>query len=89
MSDLSGGTRLESRDIALLSLFCGLLFGAGLVLGGELSWSEAVVPQTARTMVADGDWLVPKRGAGPWLEGAPLAQWLTACGTDIAKCFCS
>ncbi len=78
MSDLSGGTRLEPRDIGLLSLFCGLLFGAGLVCGGELSWSEAIVPQTARTMLEGGDWLVPKRGGGPWLEGAPLAQWLMA-----------
>ena len=78
MSTLAGETRLNRRDYALLSLFCAGLFGLGMLNGGELSWSEAVVPQTARTMLGDGDWMIPKRGRAPWLEGAPLAQWLTA-----------
>ncbi len=78
MSTLAGETRLERRDYMLLSLFCAGLFGLGMLSGGELSWSEAVVPQTARTMLGDGEWMIPKRGSAPWLEGAPLAQWLTA-----------
>lgn len=78
MSTLAGETRLERRDVVLLSLFCVALFGLGMLNGGELAWSEAVVPQTARTLLSDGDWSVPKRGSAPWLEGAPLAQWLTA-----------
>ncbi len=78
MSTLAGETRLERRDYLLLSLFCTGLFGLGMLNGGELSWSESVVPQTASTMLSDGDWLIPKRGGSPWLEGAPLAQWLSA-----------
>lgn len=49
-----------------------------MLLGDGLTLSESVIPQTARTMLTNGDWFVPKRGDGPWLEGAPLAQWLTA-----------
>jgi 4-amino-4-deoxy-L-arabinose transferase-like glycosyltransferase len=78
MCTLAGETRLERRCGILLSLFCAGLFGLGMLNGGELSWSEAVVPQSARTMLGDGDWMTPKRGSAPWLEGAPLAQWLTA-----------
>ncbi len=78
MSTPAGETRLERRDLVLLSLFCAGLFGLGMINGGELAWSEAVVPQTARMLFSDGDWLIPKRGGSPWLEGAPLAQWLTA-----------
>ncbi len=62
----------------MLSLFCVALFGCGMVCGGELSIAESVLPQTARSMLSEGDWLVPKRGDGPWLEGAPGGQWLTA-----------
>ena len=28
-------------------------------------------------MLADGDWVVPKRGTAPWLENPPLPQWIT------------
>jgi 4-amino-4-deoxy-L-arabinose transferase-like glycosyltransferase len=78
MSTPAADTRLERRDFASLALFCMGLFGLGMFSGGELAWSEAVVPQTARTMLSDSDWIIPKRGSAPWLEGAPLAQWMTA-----------
>ncbi len=38
---------------------------------------EAVLPQSAREMLHDGDWLVPKRAGSPWLENPPFPQWVT------------
>lgn len=78
MSTPAGETRLDRRDYLLLSLFCTGLFGLGMFNGGELAFSEAVLPQTARSLLSEGDWMIPRRGGAPWLEGAPLAQWLTA-----------
>ncbi|MFM9964261.1 MAG: ArnT family glycosyltransferase [Planctomycetaceae bacterium] len=78
MSTLAGETRLNRHDIVRLTLFCAGLFGLGMINSGEMSWPESVVPQTARTMLGNGDWLIPKRGGAPWLEGVPLAQWLSA-----------
>jgi 4-amino-4-deoxy-L-arabinose transferase-like glycosyltransferase len=71
--------RLTTADWSLLVLFCGLLFGFSLVGGRPLTMHEGVLPQTAREMFSDGDWIVPKNGGRPWLESPPLPQWITVC----------
>lgn len=69
--------RLERRDYLLLTGFSLILFGMSMVTGRPLSIHEAVLPQTAREMYVDGDWVVPKRGGAPWMESPPLPQWVT------------
>ncbi len=68
---------LRRRDYLLLTAFCLILFGQAMFSGRALSIHESVLPQSAREMYADGDWLVPKRGGAPWLESPPLPQWVT------------
>lgn len=60
-----------------LFAFCIGLFGICLAGGRPLTMHEAVLPQTAREMLADHDWLIPKSGGRPWLENPPLPQWIT------------
>jgi 4-amino-4-deoxy-L-arabinose transferase-like glycosyltransferase len=68
---------LRWRDYLLLVAFCLVLFGIALVGGRPLSRHEAVLPQSAREMLKDHDWVVPKSGGRPWLESPPLPQWIT------------
>jgi 4-amino-4-deoxy-L-arabinose transferase-like glycosyltransferase len=75
---------LRRSDWALLAGYCALLFGVALVAGRPLTLHESVLPQSAREMLADGDWLVPKKGGEPWLESPPLPQW---CTVAIASVF--
>lgn len=75
---------LKPRDYLLLVLYCAALFGVTLVSGRPLSVHESVLPQSAREMYADGDWVVPKKGGTPWLESPPLPQWITV---GIAQVF--
>lgn len=68
---------LTRRDVLQLTLFCGLLFGVAVISNRPLSVHESVLPQSARQMYADGDWIVPHKGHAPWLESPPLPQWIT------------
>jgi 4-amino-4-deoxy-L-arabinose transferase-like glycosyltransferase len=68
---------LGMGDYGLLALFCIVLFGHALIVGGPLTMHEGVLSQTSRAMFTDGDFLVPKLGEGPWLERPPLPQWIT------------
>lgn len=68
---------LTRGDYACLVAYCLLLFGLSLWGGRPLSRHEAVLPQTAREMLADGDLLIPKSDGRPWLESPPLPQWVT------------
>ncbi len=77
MSEQDMETRLGRRDYLLLAVFCLVLFGISMVSGRPLSVHESVLPQSAREMLADGDWVVPKKGGAPWLESPPLPQWIT------------
>jgi 4-amino-4-deoxy-L-arabinose transferase-like glycosyltransferase len=76
MSALVGEPRLRRTDYALLALVCLLLFGVALVAGRPLTGHEAVLPQNAREMMADHDWIIPKCGGLPWLERPPLPDWI-------------
>ena len=69
--------QLGWRDYLLLTLFCLVVFGITLVGGRPLSIHESVLPQSSREMMADQDWIVPKKGGTPWLESPPLPQWIT------------
>lgn len=68
--------RLRAIDFLLLTCFCCVLFGYFLVDGAPLTGHESVVPQNAREMMADHDWLIPKCGGLPWLERPPLPDWV-------------
>jgi len=70
--------RLRRTDYLGLGLFAFVLFGYAMVGGRPLTMHEAIVPQSAREMLADGDWIIPKGGGRPWLERPPLPQWITA-----------
>lgn len=77
MRTLDRTAQLGRRDYLLLALFCLVLFGQAMISGRGLSIHESVLPQSAREMYADGDWVVPKRGGAPWMESPPLPQWAT------------
>jgi len=89
---------LSRRDIVTLIIYCVLLFGIAIVSGRPLTLHECVLPQTARSMFADRDFLIPKingqtadRAAEmpvePWLESPPLPQWITvALATPFGHC---
>jgi 4-amino-4-deoxy-L-arabinose transferase-like glycosyltransferase len=69
--------RLRRPDYVLLGAVCLVLFGYALLDDRELTMHEAVLPQSAREMMADHDWLIPKFGGQPWLERPPVPQWIT------------
>ena len=90
---------MTRREMLTLVAYCGLLFGIAIVSGRPLTLHECVLPQTARSMFADGDWLIPKingqtadRAAAalplePWLESPPLPQWITVLvATPFGRC---
>lgn len=68
---------LSRSEWVLLTLFCLCLFGFSLFGWRPMTMHEGVLPQTARTMFADQDFVVPKNGDRPWLESPPLPQWVT------------
>lgn len=76
MEEQSAG-QLRRNDYLLLTAFCLLFFGFSLIGGRPLSMHEGVLPQSAREMLADHDWVIPKNGGRPWLESPPLPQWIT------------
>lgn len=76
MNELNSSS-LARTDWVLLTLVCLILFGISLVSGRPLSMHEAVLPQTARAMATDFDFVVPKNGPGPWLESPPFPQWVS------------
>ena len=81
------GEALRRTDYLLLASFCLLFFGFSLVGGRPLSMHEGVLPQTAREMLSDHDWVVPKNGGRPWLESPPLPQWITVgIASVIGRC---
>jgi 4-amino-4-deoxy-L-arabinose transferase-like glycosyltransferase len=87
MDDFAMQERLRRMDYLLLAAFCLLLFGFALVNGRPLSGHEAIQPETAREMLADHDWIIPKYGGRPWLERPPLPQWLmVAVAGIVGRC---
>ncbi|MBY0585766.1 glycosyltransferase family 39 protein [bacterium] len=83
------GSQLSLRlaDYSLLTLFCSLLFGVSLVGGRYLTMHEAVLPQSAKEMYANHEWLVPTSAGRPWLERPPLPQWITMLSAHVVGRF--
>ncbi|MDB5346141.1 MAG: hypothetical protein JWP89_4518 [Schlesneria sp.] len=90
---------LTRRDLLTLITYSVLLFGVAIVSGRPLTLHECVLPQTARSMFADRDFVIPKInghvGTGadtampsePWVESPPLPQWITvALATPFGRC---
>ena len=69
---------LSRGDYLLLLACCSVLYLLALVPGRTLSGHSAVVPQTAREMIATRDWIVPRAGGEPWIERPPLSAWVIA-----------
>jgi 4-amino-4-deoxy-L-arabinose transferase-like glycosyltransferase len=70
--------RTRTRDLALVAAVCFALAAVAFVGGRPLTVHESRLPQTAREMLATGDWLVPRSGGRPWLERPPLPIWIVA-----------
>ena len=87
MDDRDEGTSLGRWGTALLLTYCLLFFGLSLVGGRPLTMHEGVLPETAREMSLDHDWIIPKNGGRPWMENPPLPQWITvAIGACLGGC---
>ncbi|HVJ83572.1 MAG TPA: glycosyltransferase family 39 protein, partial [Planctomycetia bacterium] len=69
---------LERRPSALPLLLSALSLACILAGNETLDGHEALVAETAREMVANGDWLVPTFLGEPRLLKPPLAYWTTA-----------
>ncbi len=76
MNFLSTQSGLRGPLIVLI-VFSLALFVVPAVKDRGLTIHEAVLPQSARSMYYDSDFVVPKRGTAPWLENPPLPQWFT------------
>jgi 4-amino-4-deoxy-L-arabinose transferase-like glycosyltransferase len=77
MLRLGSQERLGKLDYLFLVTFCTLVFGAAFVGGRYLTMHEAVLPQSAKEMYQNGEWVVPTSAGRPWLERPPLPQWIT------------
>jgi len=87
MDDQTTGERLTGWSAGGLVAFCLLFFGLSLVGGRPLTMHEGVLPETAREMAVDHDWIIPKNGGRPWMENPPLPQWITvAIGSLLGGC---
>jgi 4-amino-4-deoxy-L-arabinose transferase-like glycosyltransferase len=64
------------RDLALLALVLGLLFG--LALGARALWApdEGRYTEIPREMVVTGDWVTPRLNGVKYFEKPPLFYWL-------------
>ena len=71
MDDRDEGPSLGGWGTALLLTYCLLFFGLSLVGGRPLTMHEGVLPETAREMSLDHDWIIPKNGGRPWMENPP------------------
>ncbi len=74
---------LRWRDVAALLILCALLYGWGAFAGAPLTMHEARLPQLAREMLHNGQWVLPLSGVRPWLERPPVPHWFTAASLAI------
>ena len=70
-------SQLRHTDLVLLAVFSFALFAYASFFGPALSLHEARLPQLAREMLQNHDWLIPRSGGRPWLERPPLPHWMT------------
>jgi Dolichyl-phosphate-mannose-protein mannosyltransferase/Aminoarabinose transferase C-terminal domain len=72
-----------ARDLPILSLFFGVLFG--FKLGERALWSpvEGHYSEIAREMVVSGDYLTPWLAGMKYLEKPPLFYWLESANINL------
>jgi len=68
--------KLRWRDVLLLTAWCALLFGYISISGRPMTMHEARLPQTAREMMLQHQWIFPHNGDRPWLERPPVPHWI-------------
>lgn len=68
---------LDRRHAAIVAALASVPLLAALG-ASRLTPHEAIWAETAREMLASGDWLTPTIAGGAWLEKPPLATWLIA-----------
>lgn len=96
---MTSNESLTRRDLLTLIAYSLVLFGVAIVSGRPLTLHECVLPQTARSMFADRDFVIPKINghvaaaeatampSEPWVESPPLPQWITvALATPFGRC---
>lgn len=66
------------RDLLLLALFFGLLFGFALGSRPLANPDEGRYAEIPREMLASGDWVTPHLDGIPYFEKPPLVYWLGA-----------
>ncbi len=66
------------RDLLLLTLFFGPLFGFALGSRPLANPDEGRYAEIPREMLASGDWVTPHLDGIPYLEKPPLVYWLGA-----------
>ena len=67
---------MRKLDASFVAVLCLALFGYVMFGGRALTMHEGRLPETAREMQANHDWLIPRSGGRPWLERAPLPHWI-------------
>jgi 4-amino-4-deoxy-L-arabinose transferase-like glycosyltransferase len=77
---------LRWADYLLLIAFCTVLFGYVAISGRPMTLHEARLPECAREMMAQHNWLIPMNGSRPWLERPPFPHWcMIAVATVIGQ----
>jgi 4-amino-4-deoxy-L-arabinose transferase-like glycosyltransferase len=73
----------ERLQLALLFAFALLLLGLGIGLRDPWPSDEPRFALVAREMLANGQWLFPRRGVELYSDKPPLFMWLEACAYVI------
>ena len=71
------------RNVGAAMLLAAVPLAAALAARTTLDGHEVLVAQTAREMLARGDYLFPTFGGEPRLQKPPLAYWLAAAGEAL------
>ncbi len=74
----AAGRRRVVRDVFLLAVFFGLLFGAQLGRAPLANPDESRYGEISREMLASGDWVTPTLDGVPYFEKPPLVYWALA-----------
>ncbi len=69
---------MKNKNSILLFLFCLALYGIFLGLVPLLDPDEPVYGETAKEMIASGDWISPRIYGDFWYDKPPLFYWLEA-----------
>src|SRR5437899_7690898 len=71
------------RGVVFLLLLCSVVFWWRLGKLGLIDPDEPFYAQTAREMVATGDWMTPRIFGSPQFEKPILFYWLTAGSFEV------